>query len=57
MTIQCCMCHKIRERSEWIRSEVPRRDEVSHTYCPACFDEFKAELRSKKTLRESAATA
>ena len=57
MTIQCCMCHKIRERSEWIRGEVPRRDDVSYTYCPACFDEFKAELRSKKKLHESAATA
>lgn len=45
MTVQCCKCKKVRSSREWIRSEAPLPERVSHTYCPDCLSETLQEFR------------
>ncbi len=43
MTIQCCMCHRVREGSNWVRVQDPAvvARKASHTFCPRCEKEFR----------------
>ncbi len=43
MTVQCCICERIRWENEWHRVSV-MRGPASHTYCPPCEDEFRREI-------------
>lgn len=53
MTIQCCVCRKIRNDDGTWRDQRAADDMeyVSHTYCQACYEqamrEFDAEIRGK----------
>lgn len=51
MTVQCCICKKVKEENTWVGRvpHVPR--EVSHTYCPQCLELSKAAM-----VREMAPT-
>jgi len=46
MTVACCRCKRVREGGEWKRPPEAAEGSVSHTYCPVCFAEAKAELTS-----------
>ena len=45
--VQCCVCKKFRivmgEKEEWLHTTTPEGI-ISHTYCPACYDEFMKEF-------------
>lgn len=47
MTVQCCKCKKIRENGEWIHRPHGLGHNVSHGYCPGCFDESFGEMLSE----------
>lgn len=58
ITVQCCVCKKIRTGSEWITQEKAEIAEelVSHGYCPKCADEaFKAVLSITRSCNVAAA--
>ena len=46
MTTQCCNCHRVKSPKGWKnpRDNEFAPDTVSHTYCPACYSEFRVEL-------------
>ena len=51
MTVQCCVCKRIREGGQWLEwadNSFPERN-VSHTYCPLCaagmFSTIQTEIR------------
>jgi len=46
MTIQCCVCQKLRLDGKWVVREVPHLpgESVSHTYCPRCVQKLTREL-------------
>ncbi len=56
MTVQCCSCHKVRSPKGWKNpSEIDLVPEaVSHTYCPACYSEFRGEIEQWKRQRARA---
>tara|TARA_Y100000310_G_C20510214_1_gene728454 strand:- start:692 stop:865 length:174 start_codon:yes stop_codon:yes gene_type:complete len=48
--VDCCVCKRRREGDEWINSSDPNYEtrgklNISHTYCPPCYDEALKELR------------
>lgn len=43
MTIQCCMCKRVRVGDGWETPNEPQST-PSSTYCPACFDRYSREL-------------
>ncbi len=36
----CCVCRKIEQCGQWLRTAVYPGQKVSHAYCPACFDDL-----------------
>lgn len=50
MTIQCCKCHKVKAGSEWTHPAVSANEPVSHSYCPDCFTQTRAEMRAERML-------
>lgn len=50
MTIQCCVCHKVKVQDEWIRPSQDHLGRVSHTYCPICLDRSLAAMRAERRL-------
>jgi len=57
MTIQCCKCRRIREKGEWNRPPARLAGDISHTYCPACYDECLAEIDAYLIRRRSLSLA
>ncbi len=60
MTVQCCMCHRVRRDKEWQRVQdaaaVSRT--ASHTFCPACEQKFRLQWGLVSRLHgDEAATA
>ena len=56
MTVQCCVCRKIRvAKGRWVAKAIPVGDEmnVSHGYCPVCAAKAFAEVR--RTLSQAPA--
>ena len=50
MTIQCCVCQRVRERGQW-KDQVPERDGlVSHTYCPKCLHQSLETIKEEQML-------
>ena len=43
MTVQCCMCHKVRDGQRWQRSRdaASIARQASHTFCPRCEQKFR----------------
>ncbi len=50
MTIQCCVCKKVRVEDAWKRQAAPPEAEVSHTYCPACRDRTMNTLKAEQQV-------
>ncbi len=44
MTVQCCVCKKIKLEDSWTKSQLERPHDVSHTYCPACLRVSEAAM-------------
>jgi len=39
MVVQCCVCKKVRQTDgSWTEQSVEGRRDISHGYCPDCFD-------------------
>jgi len=47
MKQQCCVCKKLRQENEWIRSKEPITEKLSHTYCPACLSQTVRAMRAE----------
>jgi len=43
MTVQCCMCHRVRVETNWVRVRDPAAVSrtASHTFCPRCEQQFR----------------
>lgn len=54
MTIQCCVCHRVKVEDEWKHQSVERPQEVSHTYCPVCLDASKKAMCDEIARRRAA---
>ncbi len=52
MTVQCCMCHRVRRDEEWqrVRDAAVISRTATHTFCPKCEGKFRSRwgLVSKK---------
>lgn len=44
MTVQCCKCKKVKSSRGWARPAGVLDGDVSHTYCPVCFKQARAEI-------------
>ena len=53
MTIQCCMCKKVKVDGHWVSRHSVSHGRVTHTYCPVCLaltlDEIKLEQSRIRT--------
>jgi hypothetical protein len=56
MVVQCCVCQKVREGSEWVAVEEPylatRR--ISHSYCPICKKASLDAIYEQRAYRKEA---
>ena len=48
MTVQCCMCKRVREQQRWVDPGFNTVDitDISHGYCPVCAAKAFAEIRA-----------
>ncbi len=51
MTLQCCVCKKVKDDETWKREDRIHRTDVSHTYCPVC---LKASVAAMAIGRQRA---
>lgn len=56
MTIQCCMCKKVKVENEWIGRYQPTLY-ASHSYCPDCFEESKLKMLAEQAAARAARVA
>ena len=45
MTVQCCVCKRIRDEGQWTKREDLGNGMISHTYCPQCKEVVLASFR------------
>ena len=48
MTVQCCVCKKVKSEDAWTLTHLDRPAEVSHTYCPACLRDSQRAIRQEQ---------
>ncbi len=43
MTVQCCMCHRVRRDKDWqrVRDAAAISRTATHTFCPQCERKFR----------------
>jgi hypothetical protein len=46
MTTICCVCNRVEKKGEWNFPEQYICGQVSHGYCPACFQDMLETTRS-----------
>lgn len=51
MTLQCCVCKKVKDDETWKLEDRIHRTDVSHTYCPIC---LKASVAAMAIERQHA---
>lgn len=51
MTVQCCVCKKVRVDQSWTLENRIHRADVSHSYCPVC---LKASVAAMAVERRRA---
>lgn len=54
MTIQCCVCKKVKEGEGWKLEGLVGRPDASHTYCPHCFKNAMTALRAEQRRKRLA---
>ena len=59
MTVQCCVCKKVKVNESWMTTAGNRLREVSHTYCPVCLGATKVAMENEgfKITKVQAASA
>jgi hypothetical protein len=57
MTVQCCVCEKVRIEDQWLHTDVDHPATVSHTYCPVCLEKSLAAMRVELAKRRTAQLA
>ncbi len=57
MTVQCCVCKKVKEDNQWVRRAVQTPGAISHSYCPHCLELSLQAMRTELARRRTAATA
>ena len=48
MTIQCCICKKIKVEDGWAKGGIESRSDASHTYCPVCLQQSATAMRAEQ---------
>ncbi|MCF6285564.1 MAG: hypothetical protein L3K26_10290 [Candidatus Hydrogenedentes bacterium] len=48
MTVQCCVCKKVKVDEAWKTTGIDHPREVSHTYCPTCFTMAQATMATER---------
>ena len=48
MTIQCCVCKRVEQDGQWCRLSGALGKNVSHTYCPVCYEASMAAMRAER---------
>lgn len=48
MTVQCCVCKKVKAEDAWKHETLDRPAEVSHTYCPVCLKRSQTAMREER---------
>ncbi|MBU0731240.1 MAG: hypothetical protein KKE17_11850 [Proteobacteria bacterium] len=52
MTLICCLCQRIKCSGGWIEQVAPPGKNISHGYCPECFQfalqKLRADILSKR---------
>lgn len=51
MTVQCCVCAKVKIDGKWIHDAIKHPHDVSHTYCPMCLEHSLAAMRAELAAR------
>ena len=52
MTVQCCVCKRERVDGDWRPAGIGDPYRVTHTYCPACLAQARAEMQAE-LMRET----
>ena len=50
MTVQCCVCKKVKVEEEWTQNGTEAATQVSHTYFPVCYSEARVQLRGESAF-------
>ncbi len=53
MTVQCCVCRKVRVAGEWTQNSMDASLQLSHSYCPVCLGETQAQFEAERMLMNS----
>lgn len=49
MTIQCCVCRKVRDDHGWSSAATEAKPEqTSHGYCPACLKDVYRQIKAAR---------
>lgn len=48
MTLQCCVCKRVKDDETWILEDRIHRADVSHTYCPICLKATVANIATER---------
>lgn len=47
LIVMCCVCKRVRNKNyEWVKRDV-ETDEISHTYCPECYESEMKNFSSR----------
>jgi hypothetical protein len=52
MTMQCCVCKKVKDENSWKNSQNERPAEISHTYCPTCLHMSRVSMAEERRLAD-----
>lgn len=47
MKTVCCVCQKTKNKKGWGKQSITESKELSHGYCPDCYQEIIQTIRSK----------
>jgi len=54
ITVQCCVCGRIKSADGWNKERLKRNRQYSHGYCPDCFNRAMTEIANLKAARTTA---
>lgn len=57
MTIQCCVCKKVKDDGQWVRDAAKHPSAMTHTYCPHCLEASLNAMRMELAQRRTSAPA
>lgn len=45
MQVVCCVCQRTKQHNGWKKITVAPEEDVSHGYCPQCYQQFMQQVR------------